>query len=71
MMIKNLLLIAMRNFRKDKWYSVLNVLGLTIGITFSLFLMKKVTEFTASTLISMKEIRTQIGRSANYRWVRN
>jgi putative ABC transport system permease protein len=38
-MIKNLLLIALRNFRKDKWYSLLNVLGLTIGITFSLFLI--------------------------------
>src|SRR4030095_7485439 len=38
-MIKSLLLIAIRNFRKDKWYSVLNILGLTIGITFSLFLI--------------------------------
>ncbi|PWT71310.1 MAG: ABC transporter permease [Bacteroidetes bacterium] len=38
-MIKNLLLIALRNFRKDKWYSLLNVLGLTIGISFSLFLI--------------------------------
>ncbi len=38
-MIKNLLLIAVRNFRKDSWYSLLNVLGLTIGITFSLFLI--------------------------------
>ena len=38
-MIKNLLLIAVRNFKKDKWYSVLNILGLTIGITFSLFLI--------------------------------
>jgi putative ABC transport system permease protein len=38
-MIKNLFLIALRNFRKDKWYSLLNVLGLTIGITFSLFLI--------------------------------
>ncbi len=38
-MIKNLLLIAVRNFRKDKWYSLLNILGLTIGITFSLFLI--------------------------------
>lgn len=42
-MIKNLLLIALRNFVKDKWYSVLNVLGLTIGITFSLFLIFYVT----------------------------
>jgi putative ABC transport system permease protein len=38
-MIKNLLLIALRNFKKDKWYNLLNVLGLTIGITFSLFLI--------------------------------
>lgn len=38
-MIKNMLLTALRNFRKDKWFSLLNVLGLTIGITFSLFLI--------------------------------
>jgi putative ABC transport system permease protein len=38
-MIKNLILIALRNFKKDKWYSLLNVLGLTLGITFSLFLI--------------------------------
>jgi putative ABC transport system permease protein len=31
--------IALRNFRKDKWFSLLNILGLTIGITFSLFLI--------------------------------
>ncbi|HET9277665.1 MAG TPA: ABC transporter permease, partial [Flavitalea sp.] len=43
-MLKNLLLIAARNFRKDKWYSLLNVLGLTIGITFSLFLIFYVTD---------------------------
>ncbi len=38
-MIKNLLLVALRNFKRDKWYSLLNILGLTIGITFSLFLI--------------------------------
>jgi putative ABC transport system permease protein len=38
-MLKNLLLVALRNFRRDKWYSLLNILGLTIGITFSLFLI--------------------------------
>jgi putative ABC transport system permease protein len=38
-MIKNVLLIAIRNFKKDKWYSLLNILGLAIGITFSLFLI--------------------------------
>ncbi len=43
-MIKNVLLIALRNLRKDKWYSLLNVLGLTIGITFSLFLIFYITD---------------------------
>jgi putative ABC transport system permease protein len=43
-MLKNLLLTAFRNFKKDKWYSLLNVLGLTIGITFSLFLIFYVTD---------------------------
>ena len=38
-MIKNLLLVTLRNLKKDKWYSLLNILGLTIGITFSLFLI--------------------------------
>ena len=38
-MIKNLLRVALRNFFKDKWYSLLNILGLTIGITFSVFLV--------------------------------
>jgi len=38
-MLKNLLTIAFRNFRRDWWYSLLNILGLTIGITFSLFLI--------------------------------
>lgn len=43
-MIRNLLLTGVRNFRKDKWYSLLNVLGLTIGVTFSLFLLFYVTD---------------------------
>ena len=38
-MLKNLLTVALRNFKRDKWYSLLNILGLTIGITFSLFLI--------------------------------
>ncbi len=38
-MIKNLLLVALRNFKRDKWYSLLNILGLAIGITFGLFLI--------------------------------
>jgi len=38
-MFKNLILVALRNFKKDKGYSLLNILGLTIGITFSLLLL--------------------------------
>jgi putative ABC transport system permease protein len=38
-MIKSLILVALRNFKRDKGYSILNILGLTIGITFSLFLI--------------------------------
>ncbi|HEY4334368.1 MAG TPA: ABC transporter permease [Puia sp.] len=38
-MIKNLLTVALRNFKRDAWYSLLNILGLTLGITFSLFLI--------------------------------
>jgi putative ABC transport system permease protein len=38
-MIRNVLRIALRNLRKDGWYSLVNILGLTIGITFSLFLI--------------------------------
>jgi putative ABC transport system permease protein len=38
-MLKNLLTVALRNFQRDIWYSLLNILGLTIGITFSLFLI--------------------------------
>jgi putative ABC transport system permease protein len=38
-MLKNLLKISIRNILKDKTYSAINVLGLTIGITCSLFLL--------------------------------
>jgi putative ABC transport system permease protein len=38
-MLKNLIVISIRNFLKDKGYSILNVLGLSIGITFSLLLV--------------------------------
>jgi putative ABC transport system permease protein len=38
-MLRNLLKIAFRNILKDKTYSAINVLGLTIGITCSLFLL--------------------------------
>lgn len=38
-MLKNLVKIALRNLLKDKAYSAINILGLTIGITCSLFLL--------------------------------
>ncbi len=34
-----MLRVALRNFFRDKWYSLINILGLTIGITFSVFLI--------------------------------
>jgi putative ABC transport system permease protein len=43
-MFKSLLTVALRNFQRDKWYSLLNILGLTIGITFSIFLIFYVRE---------------------------
>jgi putative ABC transport system permease protein len=43
-MIRNMLLVALRNFKRDKWYSLLNILGLTIGISFSIFLILYVRE---------------------------
>lgn len=38
-MLKNLFLVAFRNFRKDIGYSLLNIIGLAMGITFSVFLI--------------------------------
>ncbi len=38
-MLQNLVKIAFRNLLKDKAYSAINILGLTIGITCSLFLL--------------------------------
>jgi len=38
-MFRNLINVAFRNFWRDKGYSLLNILGLTIGITFSLLLI--------------------------------
>lgn len=38
-MFKNLLKIAIRNIIKEKIYSAINILGLTVGITCSLFLL--------------------------------
>src|SRR5580692_13036887 len=38
-MIRNLFVVAFRTLKRDKAYGILNILGLTIGITFSLFLI--------------------------------
>ena len=39
LMIKNLFVVAWRNLKKYPGYSILNIFGLMIGITFSLFLI--------------------------------
>jgi putative ABC transport system permease protein len=46
-MLKNLLTIAVRNLVKDKTYSAINILGLTIGITCSLFLLLYILDETS------------------------
>ena len=38
-MIRNLVKISFRNILKQKSYSIINILGLTLGITCSLFLI--------------------------------
>ncbi|MBS1505180.1 MAG: ABC transporter permease [Bacteroidetes bacterium] len=43
-MIRNLIKIALRNLLKDKAYSAINILGLTIGITCSLLLLMYVLD---------------------------
>src|SRR6516225_7240737 len=41
-MIRSLLLTAIRNFRRNKFFSVLNILGLAIGMTVFLFIAQYV-----------------------------
>ncbi len=43
-MLTNYLKIALRNLRRDKFYSFINILGLTIGITCGLLLLLYVTD---------------------------
>ncbi|AXE19606.1 ABC transporter permease [Runella rosea] len=43
-MLKNYFKIAVRSLLKDKGYAALNILGLTIGLTFSLFLVFYITD---------------------------
>ena len=46
-MLKNLIRIALRNLLKDKIYSSINIVGLTIGITSSLFLLLYILDETS------------------------
>ncbi len=43
-MFTNYLLSAIRNFRKNKFYSLINILGLSLGITASAFILLYITE---------------------------
>lgn len=45
-MLKNYLTIALRNFRRQPGYTLLNILGLTLGITTTLFILLYLTEET-------------------------
>ena len=43
-MIKNNLRIALRNFKNQPGYTFLNIFGLTLGITSTLFILLYITE---------------------------
>ncbi|MGB3617561.1 MAG: ABC transporter permease [Catalinimonas sp.] len=43
-MLRNLLTVALRNLRKERGYTLLNVLGLTVGITSALLILLYVTD---------------------------
>lgn len=43
-MLKNYLILAFRNLVKDKFYSLINILGLTIGVTCGMLLLLYVTD---------------------------
>ncbi len=43
-MLKNYLKITLRNLRKNKWFSLINVLGLTIGITGGMIIYLYITQ---------------------------
>ena len=45
-MLKNYLTIAIRNFQRQPGYTLLNILGLTLGITTTLFILLYLTEET-------------------------
>ena len=38
-MIRNFFIVALRNILKKRFYSIINILGLTIGITATLFII--------------------------------
>ena len=83
-MIENLFHVALRNLIKDGWFSLLNILGLTIGITFSLFLIFYVRDELSYdrynenagricrivSYVFMKKIRIATGRSPHFRLAR-
>lgn len=56
-MIKNYLLIALKNFRKQKWFSLINILGLTIGITCCLLILSFVKYETSFDQFHTKKDR--------------
>ena len=43
-MVRNFLTVALRNLRRERGYTLLNVLGLTVGITSALFILLYVTD---------------------------
>ena len=47
--------IALRNFKRQPGYTLLNILGLTLGITASLFILLYISQRKAALIPTMKK----------------
>jgi len=69
-MLRNLFIVSLRSIRRDKTYSIVNVLGLTIGITCSIFLLLYILEELSydryhANSNNIYRVATYIGQSGN------
>lgn len=66
-MLKNFILVALRNLRKNKLYSIINIAGLTVGITCSiLILLWVVDEVTYDSFIPKSDRLYQVWINAEF-----
>jgi putative ABC transport system permease protein len=76
-MLKNYLLLAVKNFRKQKMFSLINILGLTVGITCCLMIFLFImSEFSydnfhknGDNIYRVMRVSHQSGSSRNIAWL--